>query len=305
MPCGFDVESLVDFETALTSTSAAFQSGGHCDDWTAISDFDSEALALIKDTQLDSNKSCGSSQRSTNQNSMTSPSSYCRRLGSASGASGLSGRGRGSSLSFQLWSPRLRLRDERKRVLKLSLAKLRRIEDPESCLRRSVLLNNTLRRLQRESRDEKLAASGAQIPALPTLPALPDCTVTENAEACPLPVDSAADAPRSAIKRRRPSSDSGDEDTAECLPVRSEEDESPKRAKTNTPPSSGGAASAAQRPALRPCNSMAPSSGFSGLVSGSAGFDVDKQFGSCGQSSLLFGELQSVVFHSLITSLES
>ena len=244
---------------------------------------------------------------------MTSPSSYCRRLGSASsGASGLSGgRGRGSSLSFQLWSPRLRLRDERKRVLKLSLAKLRRIEDPESCLRRSVLLNNTLRRLQRESRDEKLAASGAsQIPALPTLPALPDCTVTENAETCPvpLPVDSAAsaDAPRSAIKRRRPSSDSGDDDTAECLPVRSEEDESPKRAKTNTTPSSGvNAASAAQRPALRPCNSMAPSSGFSGLVSGSAGFDVDKQFGSCGQSSLLFGELQSVVFHSLITSLES
>jgi hypothetical protein len=56
MPCGFDVESLVDFETALTSTSAAFQSGGHCDDWTAISDFDSEALALIKDTQLDSSE---------------------------------------------------------------------------------------------------------------------------------------------------------------------------------------------------------------------------------------------------------
>jgi hypothetical protein len=49
----------------------------------------------------------------------------------------------------------LRLRDERKRVLKLSLAKLRRIDDAESCLRRSVLLNNTLRRLQRDARDEK------------------------------------------------------------------------------------------------------------------------------------------------------
>lgn len=47
------------------------------------------------------------------------------------------------------------MRDERKRVLKLSLAKLRQIDDAESCLRRSVLLNNTLRRLQRDARDEK------------------------------------------------------------------------------------------------------------------------------------------------------
>ena len=61
--------------------------------------------------------------------------------------------------SFALVGRRLRQRDERKRVLKLSLAKLRRIDDAESCLRRSVLLNNTLRRLQRDARDEKQQAA--------------------------------------------------------------------------------------------------------------------------------------------------
>ena len=53
------------------------------------------------------------------------------------------------------------MRDERKRVLKLSLAKLRQIDDAESCLRRSVLLNNTLRRLQRDARDEKSGTTSA------------------------------------------------------------------------------------------------------------------------------------------------
>ena len=86
-----------------------------------------------------------------------SSSSYCRRLGSASNNS------RRSSATFQLWSPRLRLRDERKRVLKLSLAKLRRIDDAESCLRRSVLLNNTLRRLQRDARDEKTSGNNNNV----------------------------------------------------------------------------------------------------------------------------------------------
>lgn len=104
------------------------------------------------------NSSCNTSTTTTSSSSNSSTcnsssgglssSSYCRRLGSASNSSR-------RSATFQLWSPRLRLRDERKRVLKLSLAKLRRIDDAESCLRRSVLLNNTLRRLQRDARDEK------------------------------------------------------------------------------------------------------------------------------------------------------
>ena len=90
---------------------------------------------------------------------LNSTSSYCRRLGSAV-------RQQQRPSGFQLWSPRLRQRDERKRVLKLSLAKLRRIDDAESCLRRSVLLNNTLRRLQRETRDEKTGAATADLSSL-------------------------------------------------------------------------------------------------------------------------------------------
>ena len=45
-------------------------------------------------------------------------------------------------------------------VLKLSLNKVKRIEDPESFLRRSVLINNTIKRLQREVREEKMMRSG-------------------------------------------------------------------------------------------------------------------------------------------------
>ena len=99
--------------------------------------------------------SSSTTTNSTSSNNGLSSSSYCRRLGSASNNS------RRSSATFQLWSPRLRLRDERKRVLKLSLAKLRRIDDAESCLRRSVLLNNTLRRLQRDARDEKTSGNSS------------------------------------------------------------------------------------------------------------------------------------------------
>ena len=53
-------------------------------------------------------------------------------------------------------SAKYRLKEERRKVLKMSVAKLRRIDDPEAALYRSVLINNTLRRLQREARQEKL-----------------------------------------------------------------------------------------------------------------------------------------------------
>lgn len=44
--------------------------------------------------------------------------------------------------------------------MKLSLNKVKRIEDPESFLRRSVLINNTIKRLQREVREEKMMRHG-------------------------------------------------------------------------------------------------------------------------------------------------
>lgn len=53
-------------------------------------------------------------------------------------------------------SAKYRQKEERRKVLKISISKLKKIEDPESSLRRSVLINNTMKRLQREAREEKL-----------------------------------------------------------------------------------------------------------------------------------------------------
>lgn len=53
-------------------------------------------------------------------------------------------------------SAKYRLKEERRKVLKISINKLKKIEDPESSLRRSVLINNTMKRLQKEAREEKL-----------------------------------------------------------------------------------------------------------------------------------------------------
>ncbi|KAF6205162.1 hypothetical protein GE061_019329 [Apolygus lucorum] len=53
-------------------------------------------------------------------------------------------------------SAKYRAKEERRKVLKISINKLKKIEDPESSLRRSVLINNTMKRLQREAREEKM-----------------------------------------------------------------------------------------------------------------------------------------------------
>ncbi|XP_063229294.1 uncharacterized protein LOC134534729 [Bacillus rossius redtenbacheri] len=53
-------------------------------------------------------------------------------------------------------SAKYRLKEERRKVLKISINKLKKIEDMESSLRRSVLINNTIKRLQREAKEEKL-----------------------------------------------------------------------------------------------------------------------------------------------------
>lgn len=53
-------------------------------------------------------------------------------------------------------SAKYRQKEERRKVLKISINKLKKIEDPESSLRRSVLINNTMKRLQREAREEKM-----------------------------------------------------------------------------------------------------------------------------------------------------
>ncbi|KAF3429085.1 hypothetical protein E2986_05114 [Frieseomelitta varia] len=68
-------------------------------------------------------------------------------------------------------SAKYRAREERRRLLKISAGKLRRIEDPEASLCRSVLINNAVRRLQRENRDDKTRNYG-----LPVVPYLNDST---------------------------------------------------------------------------------------------------------------------------------
>ena len=50
---------------------------------------------------------------------------------------------------------KLRIREERKRVIKICVNKLQTIQDPESYLCKSVLINNTLKSMQREHRDSQ------------------------------------------------------------------------------------------------------------------------------------------------------
>lgn len=57
----------------------------------------------------------------------------------------------------QMWNSRQRWKDERKRVLKLSLSKLAEIEDPELCMHRSVVINNTVKRLHMDIKNERQA----------------------------------------------------------------------------------------------------------------------------------------------------
>lgn len=61
-------------------------------------------------------------------------------------------------------SAKLRLREERKRVLQLCAHKLERIKDTEANLRRSVCINNTYSRLTDEVRREKQSRYLAQLP---------------------------------------------------------------------------------------------------------------------------------------------
>lgn len=61
-------------------------------------------------------------------------------------------------------SPKLRQREERKRILQLCAHKLERIKDSETNLRRSVCINNTYCRLTDELRREKQSRYLANLP---------------------------------------------------------------------------------------------------------------------------------------------
>ena len=80
---------------------------------------------------------------------MTRIVSHRRLLASSSASTSSSASLLGSNLKF-------RMKEERKRVLKMSVRKLKAIDDPEVILCRSVLINNTLKRLQGEVREERM-----------------------------------------------------------------------------------------------------------------------------------------------------
>ncbi|XP_029176419.1 uncharacterized protein LOC114944597 isoform X2 [Nylanderia fulva] len=93
-------------------------------------------------------------------------------------------------------SAKYRAREERRRLMKISAVKLKRIEDPEASLCRSVLINNALRRLHRESRDDKTRSYGT----LPVVASYMDDISKENSVAGSLIAD-IADEEASSRKR--------------------------------------------------------------------------------------------------------
>ncbi|PSN35114.1 hypothetical protein C0J52_25955 [Blattella germanica] len=110
---------------------------------------------------------CKSSGDSEDSNKKTSRGGGMKSLGSTTGNGStdddlFSNTTRNYGTSFcgksrpTMISAKYRLKEERRKVLKISINKLKKIEDPESFLRRSVLINNTMKRLQKEAREEKL-----------------------------------------------------------------------------------------------------------------------------------------------------
>ncbi|XP_044748381.1 uncharacterized protein LOC123309365 [Coccinella septempunctata] len=63
-------------------------------------------------------------------------------------------------------SAKYRQKEERRKVLKISMNKLKKIEDPEASLRRSVLINNTMKRLQQEAKEEKIQKQQLNYPRI-------------------------------------------------------------------------------------------------------------------------------------------
>lgn len=96
-------------------------------------------------------------------------------------------------------SAKYRAREERRRLMKISAVKLKRIEDPEASLCRSVLINNALRRLHRESRDDKTRSYGT----LPVMASYMDDVSKENSVAGNLIAD-VTDEEASSRKRYAP-----------------------------------------------------------------------------------------------------
>ncbi|XP_050719591.1 uncharacterized protein LOC127000218 isoform X2 [Eriocheir sinensis] len=266
---------------------------------------------------------------------------------------------------------KFRVREERKRVIRLSNEKYRTIDDHESGLRRFVLIKNTLRRLQREAREEKLArhragstnVSPSYLSASRPRASSPPCdmqvsdVLSEYGQPTPAPLtsleeDDPLSSPAKKLKLfhdddKENSRDSCEtrlcemdekedsrgvlDDTQEILrdlyETLSPEPLSPSRPGTPTPPRpdtpyatsspysctlpTTTTSSLAAAPGTNTtCSTSSPAaSTTTTFTSGSGSFyewsRPQQQQYACGHASLLGNDLQSVVFHSLIASLES
>ena len=85
------------------------------------------------------------------------------------GKSGLHAVSRRSSM---LGLPKLRHKEERKKILKMCVRKLQSIEDPENFLCRSVLINNTLKTLQNLGAKDSSPSTASPPPSPPPPPRL-------------------------------------------------------------------------------------------------------------------------------------
>lgn len=218
-------------------------------------------------------------------------------------------------------SAKYRQKEERRKVLKISINKLKKIEDPESSLRRSVLINNTMKRLQKEAREEKMQkqqtvgfrcfasdflkddvveSRSDQLADITNLPELGKKEVLEEATGTP--------ARRDTRKRSIEEVDDSDvhavlsqfympltprmithidDDEDEIDVVAIETGSEAKRPRLDVAGSDRLKSPEPQAEPPRPVRTPSPADSF-----------------SCGHSSM-FNELQSVVYHSLIASLET
>jgi SERTA motif len=115
----------------------------------------STLLSSLPTPRLPTMKIDSANETTTTTTTTTSSDSIfgCVRFGSSNGYINKTGRP-------SMISAKYRLKEERRKVLKISIGKFKRIEDHESSLRRSVLINNTMKRLQKEAKEEKLQRQG-------------------------------------------------------------------------------------------------------------------------------------------------
>uniref|UniRef100_T1IQT4 SERTA domain-containing protein n=1 Tax=Strigamia maritima TaxID=126957 RepID=T1IQT4_STRMM len=196
---------------------------------------------------------------------------------------------------------KLRYKEERKRVLKLSISKLRQIDDPEVFLRRSVLISNTIKRLHREVREEKLNRN-LRLSRTPFEDITSQSQTHTSSKSNSENDDSLSTnfLEVNVIKEPNRSQTPSVLDKPPCKRLRL--DTSQEDMKTNQLQS---LSEEIQSPITEMQSIFESTPMLQSKEKG--GNSLERQYSqySCGQSTIFGDQLQSVVFHSLITSMET